>query len=426
MLSIEYVISHLDEVITRLNTRNGDFSYLKELVTLDKDRKKLIVEGDNCKNKRNTLSKEIGNLKRIHQDASSVLAEVAGLGEKISKIDNKLAKLDEKIRQILLLTPNLPNPTTPLGSDENANQEISKWGEVPSFSFEPKDHIDLAENLGILDTKRAGKVSGARFVYYIGLGARLERALINFMFDQHIKRGYTEALPPYLVKFESMVATGQFPKFKDDAFKIDGLDLCLNPTAEVPMINYYRDEIIDGSKLPIKFVAYSTAFRQEAGSAGKDTRGIIRQHQFNKVELIKFTTPETSYDELDKMVDDACNILRLLNLPHRVVALSTGDLGFSMAKTFDIEVWLPSQKQYREISSVSNAEDYQARRGQIRYRSGLQDKPKLLHTLNGSGLAVGRTLVAILENYQQPDGSIIIPDALVPYMLGTKVIKKES
>lgn len=423
MLSSEYIINNLDEVIKRLNTRNGDYSYLKELKKLDQERKEIIKSSDLIKNKRNTLSKQIGEYKRNKMDTTSLFSEVNGLGDEISKLDEKLAAIDLKIKEILLNTPNLPHASVPVGKDENDNVVIRKWGTPREFDFKVLDHADLAEKHNLLDFKRAAKTSGARFVYNIGLGARLERAIIQLMFDLHIKAGYTEVLPPYLVKDESMYATGQFPKFINDAFKIEGTNLVLNPTAEVPLINYYRDEIVPVGILPQNFVAFSTAFRQEAGSAGKDTKGIIRQHQFNKVELIKFVLPEKSYEELDKMVSDAAKVLETLKLPYQVVALSTGDLGFSMAKTFDIEVYLPSEKRYREISSCSNAEDYQARRANIRFRRDSNSKLEYLHTLNGSGLAVGRTLVAILENYQQSDGSIIIPKALQKYMNGVKVIK---
>ncbi len=423
MLSLDYIINNLDEVIKRLNTRNGDYSYLKELVLLDQKRKKLILEGDQIKNKRNSLSKQIGEYKRNKQDTTLLFNEVNGLGDEIAKIDNELNKLAIQIKDILLNTPNLPHSSVPKGIDESQNKVIRKWGTPRVFDFKPLDHADLAEKHNLLDFKRAGKTSGARFVYNIGLGARLERAIISLMFDLHIEAGYTEVLPPYLVKDESMYATGQFPKFIQDAFKIEGTNLVLNPTAEVPLINYYRDEILTKDMLPQKFVAFSTAFRQEAGSAGKDTKGIIRQHQFNKVELIKFALPENSYQELENMVLDAQKVLEVLELPYQVVALSTGDLGFSMAKTYDIEVYLPSEQKYREISSCSNAEDYQARRANIRFKRDVNTKPEYLHTLNGSGLAVGRTLVAILENYQQKDGSIQIPKALQKYMNGVKVIK---
>lgn len=423
MLDLDFIIKNLDTTIKRLNTRGGDFSYLKDLVKLDKERKELIQKSDELKSTRNTKSALIGELKRAKKDATPVLNEIAGIGDKIAELDKKLEKVNEKVTNILLITPNLPKKEVPIGKDDTFNKEIKKVGKPKTFKFPIKDHSELGESLGILDQKRAAKVSQARFVYYIGLGARLERSLINFMMDHNAKRGYTEALPPYLINDASMYGTGQFPKFKEDVFKIEGFELYLNPTAEVPMINMFRNEILDGTQLPLSYTAYSTAFRSEAGSAGRDTKGIIRQHQFNKVELIKFARPENSEAEHQKMVQDAASILEALNLPYRIVMLSTGDMGFGMAKTYDLEVWLPSQNTYREISSVSNAEDYQARRSQIRYKDKKEDKAQLVHTLNGSGLAVGRTLVAILENYQNEDGSITIPEVLRPYM-GVDVIKK--
>lgn len=424
MLDLEYVIKNLNTVIIKLKTRGGDFAYLKDLTKLDKKRKDLIKESDNLKQERNQKSKLIGVLKREKKDPKSILKEISGIGSKIAKLDKDLEGVNHKIKDILLNTPNIPASDVPCGKDDTFNKEIKKVGKPTKFTFPVKDHLDLGEQLGILDPKRAAKVSGARFTYYTGLGARLERALINFMMDHHAKKGYQEVLPPYLINEESMYATGQFPKFKEDAFKIEKKELYLNPTAEVPMINMYRNEILNAKDLTLSYCAYSAAFRQEAGSAGRDTRGIIRQHQFNKVELIKFTKPEDSEKEHLKMLNDAADILNELNLPYRIVILSTGDMGFSMQKTYDIEVWLPSQGMYREISSVSNAGDYQARRGGIRYKESPKDKANFVHTLNGSGLAVGRTFVAILENFQQKDGSVKIPEKLVPYMQGVKVIKK--
>ena len=424
MLDLEYVVKNIDEVVKKLNTRNDDFSYLKELVSLSKERKELILKGDDFKAKKNKISQEIGVLKREGKDIKGTLLKIDNFKVEILKIDESLDLINKKIKDILLKTPNIPDNDLPVGKSDLDNLEIKKWGKIRKFDFTPKDHFDLCENLGILDFKRAAKVSAPRFTYDIGLGARLERALINFMFDTHIKKGYIEAIPPYMINSDSMYGTGQFPKFIGDSFKVDGQNLYLNPTAEVPMINYYRDEILKGSELPIKFVAYSTAFRQEAGSAGKDTRGIIRQHQFNKVELIKFCRPEESEKELEDMLAASEDILKLLKLPYRVVMLSTGDLGFSMCKTYDIEVWLPGQNKYREIASISNARDYQARRAQIRFKDQKDDKTKLVHTLNGSGLAVGRTLVAICENYQTKEGFIEVPEVLLPYMNGVKIIKK--
>ncbi len=424
MLDLEYVVKNIDEVVKKLNTRNDDFSYLKELVSLSKERKELILKGDDFKAKKNKISQEIGVLKREGKDIKDTLLKIDNFKVEILKIDESLDLINKKIKDILLKTPNIPDSDLPVGKSDLDNLEIKKWGKIRKFDFTPKDHFDLCENLGILDFKRAAKVSAPRFTYDIGLGARLERALINFMFDTHIKKGYIEAIPPYMINSDSMYGTGQFPKFIGDSFKVDGQNLYLNPTAEVPMINYYRDEILKGSELPIKFVAYSTAFRQEAGSAGKDTRGIIRQHQFNKVELIKFCRPEESEKELEDMLAASEDILKLLKLPYRVVMLSTGDLGFSMCKTYDIEVWLPGQNKYREIASISNARDYQARRAQIRFKDQKDDKTNLVHTLNGSGLAVGRTLVAICENYQTKEGFIEVPEVLLPYMNGVKIIKK--
>lgn len=428
MLDIKLLRDDVEEVIRRLNTRGGDYSYLKDVKAMDEEKRAKLNEVETLKNERNQKSKLIGEYKRNKQDATKILEEVATIGKKIDIIDKEVTELDEKIRYHMLRTPNLVSLTTKVGKDETENREIRKFKEPTKFNFEPLDHVALAEKLGILDFDRAAKITGSRFVVYKGLGARLERALISFMMDLHAnKHGYTELMPPYIVNGASMLGTGQFPKFKDDAYKvsagqIDDNDWYLNPTAEVPSINMYRDEIIDGDQLPIKFCSYTTAFRAEAGSAGRDTRGILRQHQFNKVELIKFTKPEDSYDELEKMLLNSEEVLKQLDIPYHVVELCTGDMGFGMAKTYDIEVWLPGQNTYREIGSISNAEDYQARRANIRFRRSKDAKTELVHTLNGSGLAVGRTLIAVLENYQQEDGSIKIPDVLVPYM-GVKEIR---
>jgi len=418
MLDIRLIRENPDKIIEQLNRRGGDFSYLNELVQKDARRREIIQEVEQVKAKRNDISKQIGLYKREKKDPKELFEQINSFGAGISTLEEELKQLEEDIHQTLLETPNVPNEDIPVGADEKENKEIKKVGLLPDFDFEPKPHWDLATDLDILDFERAAKISGSRFTVYKGLGARLERALINFMVDLHaLKHGYTEIIPPYIVNAESMTATGQFPKFKEDAFKVlDDRDLYLNPTAEVPTINLYRNETLNGDQLPIKYTAFTTAFRQEAGSAGRDTRGIIRQHQFNKVELIKFTKPENSYKELDAMLADAEKVLQLLKLPYRVVVLCTGDLGFSMRKTYDIEVWLPSFNDYREISSISNAEDFQARRGNIKFKRDKDSKPEFVHTLNGSGLAVGRTVVAILENYQQKDGTIVIPDVLVPYM----------
>ncbi len=428
MLDIKLIRDDVEEVIRRLNTRGGDFSYLRDVKAMDEKKRAAKSHVEELKNEKNQKSKLIGEYKRNKQDASKILNEVNKINEQIALLDDEVQKLDEEIKYYMLRTPNLVSLTTKVGKDETENREIRRFKEPTKFNFVPKDHVALAEKLGILDFDRAAKITGARFVIYKGLGARLERALISFMMDLHSnEHGYTEVMPPYIVNGASMLGTGQFPKFKDDAYKVsagqaDDGDWYLNPTAEVPTINMYRDEIIDGDLLPLKFCSYTTAFRAEAGSAGRDTRGILRQHQFNKVELIKFTKPEDSYDELEKMLLNSEEVLKRLDIPYHVVELCTGDMGFGMAKTYDIEVWLPGQNCYREIGSISNAEDFQARRANIRFRRTKDSKTELVHTLNGSGLAVGRTVIAILENYQQEDGSIKIPDVLVPYM-GVKEIR---
>ena len=424
MLDIKMLRENTKEMIELLNRRGSDFSYLEDVVKKDERRREIIQEVEKVKALRNETSKKIGQYKREKKDVSEILAQVETIGKDIKGLEEELRTLEEEIKYQLLITPNLPNPEIPVGKDEEDNLEIKKVGEIPTFDFEPKPHWDLATDLDILDFERAGKISGSRFTVYKGLGARLERALINWMTDLHaLEHGYTEIIPPYIVNKDSMTATGQFPKFEEDAFKVlDDRDLYLNPTAEVPTINLHRNETLKAEDLPIKYTAFTTAFRQEAGSAGRDTRGIIRQHQFNKVELIKFTKPEDSYKELDGMLENSAKVLDLLELPYRVVTLCTGDLGFSMRKTYDIEVWLPSYNTYREIGSISNAEEYQARRGNIKFKRDKESKPEFVHTLNGSGLAVGRTVVAILENNQQKDGTIKIPKVLVPYM-HTDIIK---
>lgn len=425
MLDLRFVVDNMDEVINKLSNRNGDFSYLYELVKLSDRRKEIILNVESKKALRNEASKKIGELKRQKLDAKPILDEVAHLGDDIKELDDELKVVEEKIQWILAITPNIPHESVPVGKDDTANIEIRKVGQKRVFDFEIKDHIALGEKLDILDFERAAKITGTRFVVDKGLGARLERSLIQFMMDLHaFDHGYREIMPPYIVNEKSMFATGQFPKFKDDAFKVVAGDNSwyLNPTAEVPTINLYRDEIIDGEMLPICYCSYTTAFRSEAGSAGRDTRGILRQHQFNKVELIKFTKPEDSYQELEKMLLNSEEVLKRLGLPYRVVALSTGDMGFGMAKTYDIEVWLPGQNMYREIGSISNAEDYQARRANIRFKRTKDAKTEFVHTLNGSGLAVGRTMIAIMENYQNADGTITVPEVLRPYMK-TDIIK---
>ena len=424
MLDIKKIRENTEYYIELLNRRDGDFSYLHTIVKKDERRREIINEVEKIKALRNETSKKIGLYKREGKDVSEILKKVENIGTEIKEFEIELREIEEYIKIKLLETPNIPNEEVPVGKDDTENLEVKVVGDIPKFNFEPLPHWELATKLDILDFERASKISGSRFVIYKGLGARLERALINFMTDLHVfEHGYKETIPPYIVNKDSMYASGQFPKFEDDAFKlVDKRDLYLNPTAEVPTINYHRDEILNIEELPIKYCAFTTAFRQESGSAGRDTRGIIRLHQFNKVELIKFTKPEDSYKELDSMLMHSEKVLQLLNLPYRVVVLCTGDLGFSMRKTYDIEVWLPSYNTYREISSVSNAEDYQARRGNIKFKRSKDSKPEYVHTLNGSGLAVGRTVVAILENFQQNDGTIIIPEVLVPYMR-TNVIK---
>ncbi len=418
MLDLKYVTENINEVIKRLETRNGDFSYLKQLPNLQEERKKLINETENLKANRNEQSKLIGQYMREGRDTQALLNDIEHIKKTVPVLEERLSQVESQIFDLLSETPNLPASDVPIGKDDTFNQEIKKWGEIRSFDFPILDHVALGEKLGMLDFERAAKITGTRFVVDVGFGARLERALISFMMDLHaLEHGYTEIIPPYIVNEKSMFATGQFPKFKEDAFKLENTnEWYLNPTAEVPTINLYRDEIIGLDKLPINYVAYTTAFRAEAGSAGRDTRGILRQHQFNKVELIKFTLPEDSEKAHQEMLKHSEKVLQLLNLPYRIVSLSTGDLGFAMQKTYDIEVWIPGQNMYREIGSISNAGEFQARRANIRFKRNKDAKTEFVHTLNGSGLAVGRTMIAIMENYQNSDGSITIPDVLVPYM----------
>jgi seryl-tRNA synthetase len=369
------------------------------------------------KSQRNKVTQEISQMKRNKEDASEKIAAMKELGTEISALDGQVKKAEEGMKAIQLMIPNMCHPSVPLGNDDSDNPEKRKWGEIPQFTFEPKNHWDIGEALGILDAERASKVTGSRFYFYIGQGARLERAVYNFMLDMHTEKdGYTEVIPPYMVNRDSMTGTGQLPKFYEDMFRLESLEYFMIPTAEVPLTNYYRGEILDGAKLPLYFTAMTPCFRAEAGSAGRDTRGLIRQHQFHKVEMVKFAAPETSYDELEKLTNNAEAILQALKLPYHVVTLCSGDIGFSAAKTYDIEVWLPGQDKYREISSCSNTEDFQARRANIRFRRTPDAKPEYVHTLNGSGLAVGRTVAAILENYQQEDGTVIVPEVLRPYM----------
>ena len=422
MLDIKMIRQNVEMVKEKLATRNVDEAKINEFVTLDEKRRAELVKVEELKKLRNDVSGEIAQLKRNKENADDKIAQMKKVGEEIKALDEQIAKIDEELTAIATTLPNLPHESTPIGKDEDDNVEVRRHGTVREFDFEAKPHWEIAENLGILDFERGAKVSGSRFVFYKGLGARLERAIYNFMLDEHGKEGYTEVIPPYIVNSHSMFGTGQFPKFKEDVFQLANTDLTLIPTAEVPLTNYYNGEILEEADLPVYFTALSPSFRSEAGSAGRDTRGLIRLHQFNKVEMVKLAKPEESYNELEKMTQNAENILQKLNLPYRVVALSTGDMGFSAAKTYDLEVWIPAQDTYREISSCSNCEDFQARRAMIRYRDE-NGKVQYVHTLNGSGLAVGRTVAAILENYQNEDGSVTIPEVLVPYMGGITVIK---
>ncbi|EFZ33684.1 serine--tRNA ligase [Ligilactobacillus ruminis] len=424
MLDIKMIRQNTDEIKERLATRGVKAEKIDALLEKDKRRRELLVETEGLKQKRNEVSAEIANAKRNKQDATDAIKEMREVGSKIKSLDEELEEVEATVKDMASRLPNLPNPTIPVGPDESANVELRKVGTPREFDFEPKAHWDIGEDLGILDFDRGAKVSGARFVYYKGLGARLERAVYNFMLDEHAKEGYTEMLPPYIVNAQTMYGTGQFPKFKEDVYQVNGEDMTLIPTAEVPLTNYYRDEVIPTEKLPVYFTALTPCFRSEAGSAGRDTRGLIRMHQFNKVEMVKFSKPENSYDELEKMTQNAGNIMEKLGLPYHVITLSTGDMGFSAAMTHDLEVWMPAQNKYREISSCSNCEDFQARRAHIQYRDE-NGKLNFVHTLNGSGLAVGRTVAAILENYQNEDGSVTIPEALRPYLGGLEKITKD-
>ncbi|MGM0138083.1 serine-tRNA ligase 2 [Enterococcus sp. DIV0755b] len=425
MLDIKMIRQNMTMVKEKLATRGVPADVLDEFVKLDEERRTLLVKSEELKKQRNDVSAEIAQLKRNKEDATEKIAAMKAVGANIKEYDTKIAAIDEELKMIATTLPNLPNDSVPVGKDEDDNVEVRRFGTPRDFAFEPKAHWEVAENLEILDFERGAKVSGSRFVYYRGLGARLERALYNFMLDLHVyEHGYTEMIPPYIVNSNAMFGTGQFPKFKEDVFQLADTDLTLIPTAEVPLTNYYNGEILDGADLPIYFTALSPSFRSEAGSAGRDTRGLIRLHQFNKVEMVKFSDAEHSYEELEKMTNNAEEILQKLGLPYRVVALSTGDMGFSAAKTYDLEVWIPAQQTYREISSCSNCEDFQARRAMIRYRDA-DGKLHYAHTLNGSGLAVGRTVAAILENYQNADGTVTIPEVLVPYMGGLQKITKD-
>ncbi|HBT97526.1 MAG TPA: serine--tRNA ligase [Desulfobulbaceae bacterium] len=417
MLELRFIRENLDLVKEKTARRGADISLVEEFAKVDERRLQLLSEAENLKNQRNIASKRIADMKRAGAEGTeSLIADMRQAGDRIKLLDAELAGIEERLHEIVMSIPNLYDDSTPVGEDESANPVVRTWGEPPRFDFTPKPHWQLGEEAGLLDFERATKVAGARFAVLKGLAARMERALINFMLDLHTeKHGYVEVLPPFLVNAASMTATGQLPKFAEDSFKIDDWDLYLTPTAEVPVTNLHRDETLDEKSLPLRYAAYTPCFRSEAGSYGRDTKGLIRQHQFDKVELVKFTTPETSMSELESLLADAEEVLQRLNIHYRVIALCSGDLGFSSAKTYDIEVWLPGQEAYREISSCSNFLDFQARRGGIRYRPAGEKKSRLAHTLNGSGLAIGRTMVAIFENYQRADGSIAIPEALAPY-----------
>lgn len=422
MLDIKFVRENPEKVQQALKNRGAAMN-LDEFLNLEKERRSLLSEVEALKSKRNTVSQEISRLKKAKENADGLVAEMRVVGDKVSELDAKVKDVEAKLNAIIMNIPNVPHESVIVGRDENDNKEVRRWGEPRKFDFAPLPHWDIGEKLGILDFERGGKVTGARFTFYRGLGSRLERSLVNFMLDLHTREhGYTEFFPPFIANKDSMTGTGQLPKFAEDMFKLEGLDYYLIPTAEVPVTNLHRGEILDVKDLPLYYTAYSACFRAEAGAAGRDTRGLIRLHQFNKVEMVKFTKPEDSYEELEKLTNNAERVLQLLGLPYRVVLLSTGDMGFSSAKTYDLEVWLPSFDKYREISSCSNFEDFQARRADIKFRREPKAKPEFVHTLNGSGVAIGRTVAAILENYQQPDGSVVIPEVLRPYM-GTDVIK---
>jgi seryl-tRNA synthetase len=424
MLDIKLIREKPDFVRERLATRGcGDETRIAEVAALDEQRRKLLAEGDNLKAERNKVSKEIGALKSKRQDASAQMSAMKQVGERVAAIDAEVASLDGKLQQILLMIPNLPHESVVVGKDSAGNSEVRRWGEAPKFAFSPKAHWDIGEQLGILDFARAAKISGSGFILYKGAGARLERALINWLLDLHTREhGFTEVFPPFLINRNAMIGTGQLPKFEEDMYRLRDEEMYLAPTAEVPVANIHREEILREDQLPIYYCAYTPCFRREAGAAGKQTRGMIRVHQFDKVELIKFVKPETSYDELEKMTANAECVLQLLGLHYRVVLLCTGDVGFASAKTYDIEVWAPGQNAYLEVSSCSNCEDFQARRANIRFK-GADGKNRFVHILNGSGTALARLYVAVLETYQQADGSVKIPEVLLPYMGGLKEIR---
>lgn len=425
MLDVKRLRAHFQEIKEKLQHRNEAIEGLDSFLTLDQERRRLIGQTDQLKQHRNDVSREIAEKKKAKVDAEEKIKEMRQVSDQIKQLDTETRMIDERLNQILMGLPNIPHESVPIGQSEEENQPVRDWGDVPQPTFTQKAHWELAEQLGMIDFERAAKVAGSRFVFYQGAGARLERALVNFMLDLHTEQhGYQEMIPPYMVNSKSMTGTGQLPKFAEDSFAVEETAYYLIPTAEVPVTNYYADEILAGEDLPKQFAAYSACFRSEAGSAGRDTRGIIRQHQFHKVELVKFVKPEESYEALERLVNDAEKVLKRLELPYRVLNMCTGDLGFTAAKKYDLEVWLPSSGTYREISSCSNFEDFQARRANIRFRRQAKAKPEFVHTLNGSGLAIDRTIAAIMENYQQEDGSIRIPEVLQPYMGGRQQITK--
>jgi len=423
MLDIKILRTEPDRIREALKKRNSDLD-ITPAIDFDVKRRELLTEVEQKKAKQNEITKKVPAMKKAGENTDAIFDEMRKLSDEIKEIDKQVSEIDEELKMFMLKIPNIPSDTIPVGKDDSDNVEVRKYGEPRKFDFEPKAHWDIGEDLDILDFERGAKLTGTRFTVYKGLGARLERAVIQFFLNTNTEEsGYTEIFPPYMVNRASMTGTGQLPKFEEDAFKVANTDYFMIPTAEVPVTNLHRDEILDGSQLPIYYTAYSACFRAEAGSAGRDTRGLIRQHQFNKVEIVKFVKPETSYDELEKLTNDSEKLLQKLGLPYRVVCLSTGDIGFSSAKTYDLEVWMPSYGRYVEISSCSNFEDYQARRANIKYKETPKDKAQFVHTLNGSALAVGRTVAAILENFQNDDGTVTIPEVLVPYMGTDKIAK---
>lgn len=426
MLDLRFVRENIDRVKAQAKQRGMDLD-LDVFIKLDSERRDLLQEVETLRFQRNTVSEKIARLKKEGKDSAAEIFAMREVSRRIKELDSKLVEKEKPLDLMILNIPNMPHTSVVVGKGEEENPELRKWGKPPEFHFKPKPHWDLGEELDILDFERASKITGARFTLYKGWGAKLERSLVNFMLDLHTnKHNYTEVLPPFVVNRQSMIGTGQLPKFEEDLFKLEGLDYFLIPTAEVPVTNIHQNEILKESDLPLYYTAYTPCFRSEAGSYGKDTRGLIRQHQFNKVELVKFVTPETSYNELEALLSDAEEVLQKLKLPYRLVSLCTGDLGFSAAKTYDIEVWVSGQDRFVEISSCSNFEDFQARRANIRYKPEGKSKTRFVHTLNGSGLAIGRTVVAILENYQQEDGSVVVPDVLRPYMGGIEKIEKRA